>query len=76
VDGRVTWQKVAKSGAGCACRFGVTLTPVGGFANGPKGIPVLRTDTSSDSEVTGIADDGLGSQRPSLFEGCLIREDL
>jgi hypothetical protein len=50
------------------CRFGVTQTPVGGFANGPKGIPVLRTDTASDSEVTGIADDGLGSQRPSLFE--------
>src|SRR5438128_4115487 len=50
------------------CRFGVTETPVGGFANGPKGIPVLRTDAAPDIEVTGIADDRLGTQRPSLFE--------
>ena len=34
------------------CCFGVTQTPVGGFANGPKGIPVLRTDAASDSEIT------------------------
>jgi hypothetical protein len=50
------------------CRFGVTQTPVGGLANGPKGIPVLRTDTASDAEVTRITDDGLGTQRSSLFE--------
>jgi hypothetical protein len=38
------------------------------LANGPKGIPVLRTDTASDSEVTGVTDDRLGPERPSLFE--------
>ena len=50
------------------CRFGVTETPVGGFANGSKGIPVLRTDTAPDVEVTSVADDRLGTQRPSLFK--------
>ena len=33
------------------CSFGVTETPVGGFANGPKGIPVLRTDAAPDVEA-------------------------
>ncbi len=46
------------------CRFGVTETPVGGFANNTKGIPVLRTDAAPDVEVTGITDDRLGTQRP------------
>src|SRR5262245_41140019 len=27
--------------------FGVTQTPVGGFTNGPEGIPVLRTDAAT-----------------------------
>ena len=50
------------------CRFGVTPTPVGRFANGSKGIPVLHTDTAADSEVIRITDDRFGTQRPSLLE--------
>jgi hypothetical protein len=47
--------------------FGVTQTPVGGFTNGPEGIPVLRTDAAPDAEIPAISDDGLGTQRPFLF---------
>src|SRR5215469_22182 len=50
------------------CRFGVTQTPVGGLANGPKGTPVLHADTAPDTEVIHIADNGFGTQGPSLFE--------
>ena len=69
MDGRVTWQKGGHVGSGLrVCRFGVTPTPVGRFANGSKGIPVLHTDTAADSEVIRITDDRFGTQRPSLLE--------
>jgi hypothetical protein len=42
------------------CRFGVTETPVGRLANRPQGIPVLRTDSTSDSEIDDSLDDGKG----------------
>jgi hypothetical protein len=35
-------------GSGLGVCFGVTETPVGGFANNTKGIPVLRTDAVPD----------------------------
>src|SRR5207245_9980924 len=50
------------------CGFSVAETLVGGLANCPQGIPVLRADTTPDSEIIRIADDRLGAQRPSLFE--------
>ena len=49
-------------------RLGVAQTPVGGFANCPEGIPVLRADAAADSEVIRVADHGLGTECPSLFE--------
>ena len=42
------------------CSFGVTETPVGGFANCPEGMPVLGADTTTDFEVIGITDDRFG----------------
>jgi hypothetical protein len=52
----------------CVCGFAITQTPVGGLVNGPTGIPVLRTDVASDTEITRVTDDGLGTQRSFLFE--------
>jgi hypothetical protein len=49
-------------------RLGVAQTPVDGFANGPQGIPVLGADAAPDIEVAGNADNGLGTQPPSLLE--------
>ncbi len=52
----------------CVCCFGVTESPVGGFANCPEGMPVLTADATPDPEIVRIADDCFGSERPPLFE--------
>src|SRR5713101_3234042 len=57
------------------CGFSVAQTLVGGFANCPQGIPVLRADTTPDSEITVLQITvSVRSARPSL-KYCLSRED-
>src|SRR6266571_8202922 len=55
------------------CGFSVAQTLVGEFANGPQGIPVLRADTTPDSKIIRIADDGLGARRRYELEILLER---
>src|SRR5487761_975463 len=46
----------------------VTKTLVGRIANRPKGSPIVRADTTADSEIAGVADHRLGSEGASLLQ--------
>jgi hypothetical protein len=49
------------TGIGSLC---VTQTLVGGFANRPKGIPVLGGNPPTDTKVPGVADHRFGARAP------------
>src|SRR5207245_10062787 len=48
--------------------LGVAETPVGVLANTAECPPVVRTDASADSEIAGVSDHCLGTQRSPLLE--------
>src|SRR5438445_3705114 len=48
--------------------LGVAETPVGVLTNTAECPPVVRTDASADSEIAGVSNHCLGTQRTPLFE--------